>query len=61
MEQNLYVVEMKNNDIRVIQATQKEIEIIPTIQDYNFFAWDNKGVCSNWEIRQLIGRIDTTK
>ena len=62
MEQNLYVVEMVNGKIRVIQATEKEIAMIGNEQSYLFLNWDLEDkCCDNKYVKRLVGKVDTTK
>lgn len=58
MEQNLYAIEMEDNTIRIIQATEKELKLIGTKSQYLWFTADNLHTrCDNENTRQLIGKI----
>lgn len=58
MEQNLYAIQMDDNSIRIIQATEKEISLIGTRHQYIWFNCDNiwdRCDCNNTQ--KLIGKI----
>lgn len=58
MNQELYAIEMQDNTIRIIQATEKELALIGTKSQYLWFTADNLHArCDNENAKQLIGKI----